>query len=114
MMDACGEAEGRLASELMQHELQLEKDILDPVNHLAEVRVSNPVLTVHVMRCVMAIWRKTKKPNHCLSPPDLQASLFLFQVEIPNILKQRKQLAKLVLDYDSAKTRYPVCQIVTC
>lgn len=32
--------------------------------------------------------------------------LFLSQVEIPNILKQRKQLAKLVLDYDSAKTRY--------
>lgn len=33
-------------------------------------------------------------------------SLFLSQIEIPNILKQRKQLAKLVLDYDSAKTRY--------
>lgn len=27
------------------------------------------------------------------------------QVDIPNIIKQRKQLAKLVLDYDSAKTR---------
>lgn len=27
------------------------------------------------------------------------------QVEIPNILKQRKQLAKLVLDYDSARAR---------
>lgn len=34
------------------------------------------------------------------------APLFLSQIEIPNILKQRKQLAKLVLDYDSAKTRY--------
>lgn len=44
MMDACGEAEGRLASELMQHELQLEKDILDPVNHLAEVRGTNTVI----------------------------------------------------------------------
>lgn len=33
-------------------------------------------------------------------------SLFPSQIEIPNILKQRKQLAKLVLDYDSAKTRY--------
>lgn len=28
-----------------------------------------------------------------------------YQVDIPNILKQRKQLAKLVLDYDSAKAR---------
>lgn len=27
------------------------------------------------------------------------------QVDIPNILKQRKQLAKLVLDYDSARAR---------
>uniref|UniRef100_A0A4W6DT95 Rho GTPase activating protein 17b n=1 Tax=Lates calcarifer TaxID=8187 RepID=A0A4W6DT95_LATCA len=63
MMDVCGEAESRLATELMQHEVQIERDILDPLNQLAEV-------------------------------------------EIPNILKQRKQLAKLVLDYDSAKTRF--------
>lgn len=63
MIDACGEAESRLATELMQHEVQLERDILEPLNQLAEV-------------------------------------------DIPNILKQRKQLAKLVLDYDSAKTRW--------
>ncbi|XP_071329866.1 rho GTPase-activating protein 17b isoform X4 [Trachinotus anak] len=63
MMDVCGEAESRLATELMQHEVQIERDILDPLNLLAEV-------------------------------------------EIPNILKQRKQLAKLVLDYDSARTRW--------
>ncbi|XP_041851911.1 rho GTPase-activating protein 17b isoform X2 [Melanotaenia boesemani] len=63
MMDVCGETESRLATELMQHEFQIQKEILDPINQLAEV-------------------------------------------EIPNILKQRKQLAKLVLDYDSAKTRW--------
>ncbi|XP_067343720.1 rho GTPase-activating protein 17a isoform X5 [Channa argus] len=63
MMEVCGEAENRLASELMQHELQIEKDVLDPISQLAEV-------------------------------------------EIPNILKQRKQLAKLVLDYDSARARW--------
>ncbi|XP_045575939.1 rho GTPase-activating protein 17 isoform X4 [Salmo salar] len=63
MMDVCGEAEGRLASELMQHEVQLERDILEPLNQLAEV-------------------------------------------DIPNILRQRKQLAKLVLDYDSARARW--------
>lgn len=60
MMDACGEAESRLASELMQHELQLEKDILDPVNHLAEVRLTNTV-----MRCHIAVWRK--KIHHLFS-----------------------------------------------
>lgn len=38
MMEACGEAEGRLASELMQHEVQLERDVLDPLNQLAEVK----------------------------------------------------------------------------
>uniref|UniRef100_A0A8C6M340 Rho GTPase-activating protein 17 n=1 Tax=Nothobranchius furzeri TaxID=105023 RepID=A0A8C6M340_NOTFU len=63
MMEVCGEAENRLASELMLHELQIEKDVLDPLSQLAEV-------------------------------------------EIPNILKQRKQLAKLVLDYDSARARW--------
>ncbi|XP_029620777.1 rho GTPase-activating protein 17a isoform X6 [Salmo trutta] len=63
MMEVCGEAENRLASELLQHEVQIEKDVLDPLNQLAEV-------------------------------------------DIPNILKQRKQLAKLVLDYDSARARW--------
>ncbi|KAK9530651.1 hypothetical protein VZT92_012139 [Zoarces viviparus] len=63
MMEVCGEAENRLASELMQHELQIEKDVLDPLSQLAEL-------------------------------------------DIPNILKQRKQLAKLVLDYDSARARW--------
>ncbi|KAM9837841.1 rho GTPase-activating protein 17a [Aulostomus maculatus] len=63
MMELCGDAENRLASELMLHELQIEKDVLDPLSQLAEV-------------------------------------------DIPNILKQRKQLAKLVLDYDSARARW--------
>uniref|UniRef100_A0A7N6AEM9 Rho GTPase-activating protein 17 n=1 Tax=Anabas testudineus TaxID=64144 RepID=A0A7N6AEM9_ANATE len=63
MMDVCGDALGKVATELMGYEVQIEKDILDPLNQLTEV-------------------------------------------EIPNILKQRKQLAKLVLDYDSAKTRW--------
>ncbi|XP_014914325.1 rho GTPase-activating protein 17-like isoform X5 [Poecilia latipinna] len=63
MMEVCGEVENRLATELMQHELQMEKEVLDPISQLAEV-------------------------------------------EIPNILKQRKQLAKLVLDYDSARARW--------
>ncbi|XP_059180334.1 rho GTPase-activating protein 17a isoform X4 [Centropristis striata] len=63
MMEVCGDAENRLASELMLHELQIEKDVLDPLSQLAEV-------------------------------------------DIPNILKQRKQLAKLVLDYDSARARW--------
>ncbi|XP_076121349.1 rho GTPase-activating protein 17b isoform X3 [Alosa pseudoharengus] len=63
MMDLCGEAEDQLAYDQSQHEVQVQKDILDPLNQLAEV-------------------------------------------DIPNILKQRRQLAKLVLDYDSAKARY--------
>ncbi|CAL8305788.1 unnamed protein product [Merluccius merluccius] len=63
MMDVCGEAESRLASELIEHEVTLERDVLVPVNQLAEV-------------------------------------------DIPNVLKQRKQLAKLVLDFDSAKARW--------
>ncbi|XP_015242987.1 PREDICTED: rho GTPase-activating protein 17-like isoform X1 [Cyprinodon variegatus] len=63
MLDACGDTESRLANELLQHEFQIEREVLDPLNQLAEV-------------------------------------------EIPNILKQRKQLAKLVLDYDSAKARW--------
>lgn len=57
MMDACGEAESRLAIELMQHELQLEKDILDPVNHLAEVRGTNTVIMCHIATVVERVVR---------------------------------------------------------
>uniref|UniRef100_A0AAR2JGV7 Rho GTPase-activating protein 17 n=1 Tax=Pygocentrus nattereri TaxID=42514 RepID=A0AAR2JGV7_PYGNA len=70
MMEVCGEAENKLASELMQHEVQIEKDILDPLNQLAEI-------------------------------------------DIPNILKQRRQLAKLVLDYDSARARCATKSIIS-
>ncbi|XP_048817633.1 rho GTPase-activating protein 17 isoform X5 [Lagopus muta] len=63
MLDTCGDAENKLALELSHHEVQIEKDILEPLSTLTEV-------------------------------------------EIPNIQKQRKQLAKLVLDWDSARGRY--------
>ncbi|XP_075686634.1 rho GTPase-activating protein 17 isoform X2 [Rhinoderma darwinii] len=64
---SCGDAEQRLAQELSQHEFQVEKDILEPLNQMTEV-------------------------------------------DIPNIQKQRKQLAKLVLDMDSARARYNQAQ----
>nr|XP_034987023.1 rho GTPase-activating protein 17 isoform X5 [Zootoca vivipara] len=63
MLETCGEAENKLAMELSHHEVQVEKDILEPLNLLSET-------------------------------------------EIPNIQKQRKQLAKLVLDWDSARARW--------
>ncbi|XP_029433481.1 rho GTPase-activating protein 17 isoform X4 [Rhinatrema bivittatum] len=63
MLDICGDAENKLALELLQHEVQIGKDVLEPLNQLTES-------------------------------------------EIPNIQKQRKQLAKLVLDWDSARARW--------
>uniref|UniRef100_A0A8C8MLB4 Rho GTPase activating protein 17a n=1 Tax=Oncorhynchus tshawytscha TaxID=74940 RepID=A0A8C8MLB4_ONCTS len=75
MMEVCGEAENRLASELLQHEVQIEKDVLDPLNHKFLLQHS------------------------------IKESLSQY-VDIPNILKQRKQLARLVLDYDSARARW--------
>lgn len=38
MMEVCGEAENRLASVQMQHEVHIEKEILDPLNQLTEVK----------------------------------------------------------------------------
>ncbi|XP_063046717.1 rho GTPase-activating protein 17b isoform X2 [Engraulis encrasicolus] len=63
MLDLCGEAEDKLAYDQSEHEVTIQRDILDPLNQLAEV-------------------------------------------DIPNILRNRKQLARLVLDYDSAKARH--------
>ncbi|XP_075310334.1 rho GTPase-activating protein 44 isoform X5 [Odontesthes bonariensis] len=63
MLKLCGDTEDKLAQELLQFELQIERDVVEPLYVLAEV-------------------------------------------DIPNIQKQRKHLAKLVLDMDSARTRY--------
>ncbi|XP_012587320.1 PREDICTED: rho GTPase-activating protein 17 isoform X5 [Condylura cristata] len=63
MLETCGDAENQLALELSQHEVFIEKEIVDPLYFIAEV-------------------------------------------EIPNIQKQRKQLAKLVLDWDSVRARW--------
>ncbi|XP_023571392.1 rho GTPase-activating protein 17 isoform X7 [Octodon degus] len=63
MLETCGEAESQLAQELSQHEVLVEKEVVDPLYGIAEV-------------------------------------------EIPNIQKQRKQLAKLVLDWDSVRARW--------
>ncbi|XP_043924732.1 rho GTPase-activating protein 44 isoform X2 [Protopterus annectens] len=63
MLKLSGETEDRLAQEHILYELQLERNVIEPLFILAEE-------------------------------------------EIPNIQKQRKHLAKLVLDMDSARTRY--------
>ncbi|XP_039766880.1 rho GTPase-activating protein 17 isoform X4 [Ornithorhynchus anatinus] len=63
MLETCGDTENKLALELSLHEVLVEKDIMDPLNTLAEV-------------------------------------------DIPNIQKQRKQLSKLVLDWDSVRARW--------
>ncbi|XP_037669478.1 rho GTPase-activating protein 17 isoform X4 [Choloepus didactylus] len=63
MLETCGDAENQLALELSQHEVFVEKEIVDPLYGIAEM-------------------------------------------EIPNIQKQRKQLAKLVLDWDSVRARW--------
>ncbi|KAM9456846.1 rho GTPase-activating protein 44 isoform 5-T8 [Clarias gariepinus] len=63
MLKLCGDTEEKLAQELIVFELQMERDVVEPLYVLAEV-------------------------------------------DIPNIQKQRKHLAKLVLDMDSARTRW--------
>ncbi|XP_078081567.1 rho GTPase-activating protein 44-like isoform X3 [Mustelus asterias] len=63
MLKMCGDTEDRLAQELILFELQIERDVIEPLFVLAEV-------------------------------------------DIPNIQKQRKHLAKLVLDMDSSRTRW--------
>uniref|UniRef100_A0A8C1JM05 Si:ch211-114m9.1 n=2 Tax=Cyprinus carpio TaxID=7962 RepID=A0A8C1JM05_CYPCA len=70
MLKLCGETEEKLAQELLVFELQIERDVVEPLYVLAEV-------------------------------------------EIPNIQKQRKHLAKLVLDMDSARTRTSYQRICT-
>ncbi|XP_020851095.1 rho GTPase-activating protein 17 isoform X4 [Phascolarctos cinereus] len=63
MLESCGEAQNLLAQELSQHEVFVEKEIMEPLTNIAEV-------------------------------------------DIPNIQKQRKQLSKLVLDWDSVRARW--------
>ncbi|XP_064414790.1 rho GTPase-activating protein 17a isoform X4 [Latimeria chalumnae] len=63
MLEMCSDAENKMAVEHAIYEMQVERDVLEPLNLLAEI-------------------------------------------EIPNLQKQRKQLARLVLDWDSARARW--------
>lgn len=40
MLETCGDAESQLAVELSQHEVFMEREIVDPLCTIAEVRVS--------------------------------------------------------------------------
>ncbi|XP_072444986.1 SH3 domain-binding protein 1-like [Chiloscyllium punctatum] len=62
MMELCCSVENTLAKVLIEHELQVERDVLDPLYKLSEE-------------------------------------------ELPNVLKHKKQLAKLTLDWTAAKNR---------
>ncbi|XP_034509325.1 rho GTPase-activating protein 17-like [Ailuropoda melanoleuca] len=63
MLETCGDTENQLALEPTQHEVFVEREIVEPLCSIAEV-------------------------------------------EIPNIQKQKKQFAKLVLDWDSVRARW--------
>uniref|UniRef100_A0AAR2KSH1 Rho GTPase-activating protein 44 n=1 Tax=Pygocentrus nattereri TaxID=42514 RepID=A0AAR2KSH1_PYGNA len=63
MLKLCGETQDQLSQELLLFEVQMEREVIEPLYTLSEV-------------------------------------------EIPNIQKQRKHLTKLVLDMDSARTRW--------
>ena len=54
MLDTCGDAENKLAMELSQHEVQIEREILEPLSVLTEV--SHSSLTKEV-------WILTYKPS---------------------------------------------------
>lgn len=68
--------------------------------HLVNFNISHllATITLHNMAKMIDIGQNVNNNAYAIS-------LFFFQVDIPNILKQRKQLAKLVLDYDSARAR---------
>lgn len=124
-MEVCGDAEHRLASELMQYEMQIEKDVLDPLNQLAEVgpwsSQSSSALaflldqicaffSVVFAFCLHGLIKTASVENGgcpvTVSWTWLNSMLLShLQVDIPNIMKLRKQLARLVLDYDSARAR---------
>lgn len=46
MLDTCGDAENKLAMELSQHEVQIEREILEPLSVLTEVSHSIQVWTL--------------------------------------------------------------------
>lgn len=80
---------------------------------------SHVLCTNSPIRKTIALRARTLKQHwlcslSCFAPPHWGGTpLLLSQVEIPNIQKQRKHLAKLVLDMDSARTRW-VCFTVFC
>ncbi|KAL2297548.1 hypothetical protein Nmel_016088, partial [Mimus melanotis] len=126
MLRLCGEAEDKLAQELIHFELQVERDVIEPLFVLAEVEIPNiQKQRKHLAKLVLDMdsSRTRKMLRLCGEAEDklaqelihfelqverdvIEPLFVLAEVEIPNIQKQRKHLAKLVLDMDSSRTRW--------
>lgn len=52
MLDTCGDAENKLAMELSQHEVQIEKEVLDPLYVLTEVSHLSLPEEMHLDLCI--------------------------------------------------------------
>ncbi|KAH0631729.1 hypothetical protein JD844_019481 [Phrynosoma platyrhinos] len=59
MLETCGEAENKLAMELSHHEVQVEKDILEPLNQLTETEIPN----IQKQRKQLAKWNQAHKTS---------------------------------------------------
>lgn len=52
MLDTCGDAENKLAMELSQHEVQIEREVLDPLCQLTEVSCFSLTEEIHQDLCI--------------------------------------------------------------
>lgn len=104
MLKLCGETEEKLAQELLQFEVQIERDVVEPLYVLAEVSVLSWCIKYNSLDIK---WHTTMcRFGSFFWKLSLEYAKTVLQVDIPNIQKQRKHLAKLVLDMDSARTRW--------
>lgn len=81
-----------LAQTLADFEVKLEKDVLEPLNKLSEVTVC--VSLASFSHISSMAFKSTKNTNFISNQEDL-----------PEILKNKKQFAKLTTDWHNARTR---------
>ncbi|CAG00635.1 unnamed protein product, partial [Tetraodon nigroviridis] len=104
MLKLCGETQHKLAQELILFEMTIERDVVEPLYDLSEVSPGGSARR-------RTGWRKQTRRSWlsvavCSFVCSMKKGTVLSQVEIPNIQKQRKHLAKLVLHMDSPRTRW--------
>lgn len=81
MLDTCGDAENKLAMELSQHEVQIEREVIDPLCLLTEVSQLSLRGETHLDWCEQKWFISVLVLKHCFKEPWVSGGKWVWNLQ---------------------------------